>query len=460
MRKLPLVLFDVEGGRLVKRGHSRTIRGYTLTYKLKKKGPKLKVKNLHYYGRSGKRKHLNDIGEKRTSYNRYKQPQIQQANVDILIDIETTDFVHGKGVMLKYAMISPYPNTQYNIVKYPQFTGYIKRFTEMRTGRERIFYKGQYYFKYNIYLIEIFPLNVKEHTIEPLVLEYEDVMGKMVQISSVDIKPKISPKLDEVDLIGRTYIDIFEGKGNKYRSGSPVSVLFEIKGRGMLEIFNAPDVNGLEDYLEGVSVQDQVYRPGEAQKVFEYRFKFPEKGAYSGTISVNYLDTESDEIKNISKKISLDILPGKAERKKNALKNQFKNKELITFPVWLNSKFVVVIGCIALLFIIVYIFFQHFFNACYFALINTRWASKSVNANQLTYVIFFKKILDHFSIDGEYELKKVIHTLNINKTTETELINLIDSLRQNYYQNLNNKLEISRKVFFSLFFQLYQNRYS
>ena len=97
MRKLPLVLFDVEGGRLVKRGHSRTIRGYTLTYKLKKKGPKLKVKNLHYYGRSGKRKHLNDISEKRTSYNRYKQPQVQQANVDILIDIETTDFVHGKG---------------------------------------------------------------------------------------------------------------------------------------------------------------------------------------------------------------------------------------------------------------------------------------------------------------------------------------------------------------------------
>ena len=122
--RIPFVNFNLENSLLIRRSHSRTIRGYELSFLLKRTNPKknpVVVKDI-YWINSGK-KYV--MGTLRSSGVPNYPPQrnnsvpksMSSDDIKILTEVSTDKYFYGKGVVIKYSLISKSNYLDYKITK-------------------------------------------------------------------------------------------------------------------------------------------------------------------------------------------------------------------------------------------------------------------------------------------------------------------------------------------------------
>lgn len=344
--RIPFVNFDIQNGMLVRRSHSRTIRGYELSFIIKKKNhnKQLVVENIIWIKNGVRRPissvdtHLKspsvDVGGAREIFNNSSQTKI-------LTEINSDLYYFQKGIIIKYSILSKSNYLDYKISKFPQFNGFIKRFREISSRSKQVFIDGEYWYQNPLYLVEIFPIDGKKLKIFPMSVELKK-FGRSIEIKSESFSPSIQKVFDEDVLYGDNEITLFPGEGNSYDANHPVSILVEISGNGLIENYEPVLSDNIKKYLVSKTIEKQSYGIPKAKKIINFRFSFPVKGSYSGSFSIKSFVSNKVITKN--KEFAFDILAPKATRK-------FLNeKRFIRIHDFLNiSAFVKTFGFILLL---------------------------------------------------------------------------------------------------------------
>ena len=108
--RIPLVNFEVDNGRLIRRSHSLGPRGYELTFLFNKTSIEpLKVYNIVWF-KNGRRKLIRDQLEvsKNIPRKRFKKkdPFFLQNKPQILMEVNKGSEIYGGSFVIKYSLIS------------------------------------------------------------------------------------------------------------------------------------------------------------------------------------------------------------------------------------------------------------------------------------------------------------------------------------------------------------------
>ena len=332
--RIPFVNFDVTNGYLVRRSHSRTIRGYELSFLLKKnnENAQMAIENIYWIKngvrrpitnlKSGIKSSVSDVPPKR------QRRKVISSDTKVLTEIDSDNFIYEKGIIIKYSILSKSNFLDYKISKFPQFTGFIKRFREISSRSKQVFIDGEYWYQNPLYLVEIFPIEGQSLGIIPMAVELKSY-GSTRIIESEKFEPKFKKAFQGNVLYGKNGITLFPGEGNTYDADHPVSILVEISGNGLIENYEPDLSENLKKYLVDKTIENQSYGIPSAKKVINYRFSFPNEGTYSGSFLMKYYDEKTKSIHSENKEFSFDILPPKKSRKFSYLSKRIKESSFL-----------------------------------------------------------------------------------------------------------------------------------
>ena len=335
--RIPFVNFDIQNGILIRRSHSRTIRGYELSFLLKKRNTKkqLIIENI-YWINNGRKQQINSLADSLNVPSVNPMPSKAndyfkaggQSSTKILTEIDNDYFLFNKGIIIKYSILSKSNFIDYKISKFPKFTGFIKRFREMSSRSKQIFLDGEYWYQTPLYLVEIFPMYGEELQVHPMAVELKK-LGRSYTVESEKFDPNVLKAFSEDVLFGENNINLYPGEGNTYDANHPVSILVEISGKGLIENYEPILNEDLKKFLIDKAIEKQNYGIPNAKKIINYRFRFPKEGSYNGSFSIKTFDEVSKKEVVKTKEFSFDILPPKLTRDFSYSKRLIKDFSLL-----------------------------------------------------------------------------------------------------------------------------------
>ena len=224
---------------------------------------------VHYYDDAWKSKLIYLPNSKNTE----NQKNVHNNVADILVEIDKKNIRYGEGVLVKYSLVSKQSYLNYRISKFPSYDGFVKRFLDPGNVTKPIRENGVVKYITPLYLVELFPLRgVKKNINDMEIIVNENSNAEFVLKS---INPKFIYKVDDnFDPFTNLKVEIPEdlNLGDDHRGRVDFNV--KVYGRGMLENLGAVKFSGEIIDSSKVTIVDQVYRPGFAQKVFKVSLKY------------------------------------------------------------------------------------------------------------------------------------------------------------------------------------------
>ena len=342
--RIPLVNFEIDNGRLIRRTHFLGPRGYELTFVFNKNSIKpLRIFNITWF-KNGRRNFVADQIEitkgmpskrfkKERKFSLLEKPQI-------LMEVNKGSEIFGGSFIIKYSLISKNSFVKYKISKFPQFDGYIKRFQELSSRSRPIVLDGESWYQSQLYLVEIFPVLGEAQVVYPIELEINK-LNKKYTLESEEFNPRIEISNKTFDLFGKNSLKLYPSEGDVFEAGLNVGIIVEVEGNGLLENFTPQISDNIKKFLVDKTIKKQNFRVGSGKKVFLYRFNFPKQGTYSGAFYFNNLNPKTKKVSTISKEFTFEILPKKisAPVKENLqeFKSFFINSRMIVWFLVLVS---------------------------------------------------------------------------------------------------------------------------
>jgi hypothetical protein len=223
--------------------------------------------NLKYFDNGWKNEKIKLITQ--TSNNVSMKSRI----VDILVEIDKQTIAYGDGVLIKYSLLSQKQYLNYRISKFPSYEGFVKRFVDPGNSTRPIVDGGVRKFITPLYYVELFPLNNRKKIVYDMEIIFNE--NTPVEYKIVSVKPN----LKFVEKPGK---DFFKDVNVKYPPNFNLNEIvgknktFEIKifGKGMLESLNDLVFKGSIIDKQNITLVDQKYRPGFAEKTFKVKLRF------------------------------------------------------------------------------------------------------------------------------------------------------------------------------------------
>ena len=194
-------------------------------------------------------------------------------DTDILVEIDKQTVAYGDGVLIKYSLLSQKQYLNYRISKFPSYEGFVKRFVDPGNATRPIIDGGVRKFITPLYYVELFPLNNRKKIVYDMEIIFNE--HTPVEYKIVSVKPNLK-------FIEKPGKDFFKDVKVKYPPNFNLNEIvernktFEIKifGKGMLESLNDLVFKGSIIDKQDITLVDQKYRPGFAEKTFKVKLSF------------------------------------------------------------------------------------------------------------------------------------------------------------------------------------------
>ena len=201
----------------------------------------------------------------------------------------------GESIVVQYYLYNKIRIANFDVKKFPKLDNMIKRFHDIRKGSERIQYKGEMFERRLLYTQQVYsekPGNIKIDPIRLNVHYYKtsgdrgafgnfgfglrntstrSVSSKSIQIPIKPLDPSSLPT-GFTGLIEDHEFNITFNK-TKFLANEPVEIKLSVKGKGALELFEAPKILTDSSFEEFEATSDlQVNQDFTATKTFEYTY--------------------------------------------------------------------------------------------------------------------------------------------------------------------------------------------
>lgn len=347
----------------------------------------------------------------------------EDLNADILVEIDKQKVRYGEGVVVKYSLISKQSYLNYRISKFPAYEGFLKRFLDPGNFTKPIKENGVVKYLTPLYFVELFPMeNVDKKILDMEIVVNENSANEYFLKS---INPNFTYFSDNsFDPYSDINVEMPNNLNLDNEDNNFVEFKVKIHGRGMLENITTLDFSGDIISKSLVTLIDQKYRPGYAEKIFKIRlFYYLNK---SGQIKLGFGG-------KVRRAFQIDSFVGKT------IKNDYLNLEnkllfsLINFPKYI------------LYFIFIFTLISFIFP---FWIINQIKVSVHLIKLYLSGIFpisSYESLIRHVFLSEKYGFYFIQNLGNLNpKTNELKLIlRKINLILNNYGKNDKNIVKLS-----------------
>ena len=246
---------------------------------------------------------------------------------DVFMEAEAskTKVYIGEGIDVNYYLYYKGAVGGADVKEFPKLNKFIKRFHRINLPPESVQYRGQILRRQLAYSARLYPEKVGSAVLDPMKMSIQIVENqyggfgfgtqtyKNRDIASPTIDVEVLPLPSEgvpssfTGLVGEHQFSLNVPK-NKFLINEPIEIKLEVRGKGALENFDAPEIFS-DKNLEQFDTKSEVTELGnqEAKKIFEYTLlaRGPVEIA-ARELALAYFDPASG--KYIEKKISIPSL--------------------------------------------------------------------------------------------------------------------------------------------------------
>ena len=184
-------------------------------------------------------------------------------NIMAIAEVDKEEVFVGESILVRYYLYNRVTVNTTDIRKFPKLDKFLKRYHQERMRAEKVRYNGEIYTRRVLYTAQLFADKPGDFKIDPISLKVQYYpnrantysglglgLGLRKQMSStVSSKPiVIKVKALPVDnmpkyftgLVGKHDFTLTQNK-NKFLVNDPIELKFTVKGKGALELFQAPN---------------------------------------------------------------------------------------------------------------------------------------------------------------------------------------------------------------------------
>lgn len=251
----------------------------------------------------------------------------------ILVAVPSKSKVYvGEGFDINYYYYFNNNTANYDVKKYPQLNGFLKRFRNTTNQVASVEYDGRVYKRLRMYSARLFGEKSGKYKIDPLSVSVDyiesqrgrssfgifgrrkskSLRSKKIEIEVMDLPTKGIPESFS-GLVGEHEFKLIMNK-NKYLVNEAIEAKLEVTGLGALEKFDAPKLFEHENLEEFDTKSElETLTVIKSKKIFEYTYLA--RGAFDlkkREFEVSYFDPEEKVYKKKNIEINPLIVSGKA----------------------------------------------------------------------------------------------------------------------------------------------------
>ena len=193
-------------------------------------------------------------------------------NIMAVAEVDKEEAFVGESILVRYYLYNRVTVNTTDIKKFPKLNKFLKRYHQERMTAQKVRYNGEIYTRRVLYTAQLFADKAGDYKIDPITLRvqyypnrsntYSNLgigLGLRKQMSSTVTSKPIRIKVKKLPvanmpkyftgLVGKHEFSLTQNK-NKFLVNDPIELKFTVKGKGALELFEAPN------FLDNPSIEE------------------------------------------------------------------------------------------------------------------------------------------------------------------------------------------------------------
>lgn len=403
-------------------------------------------------------------------------------SVMAVAEVDKEEAFVGESILVRYYLYNRVTVNTTDIKKFPKLNKFLKRYHQERITAQKVRYNGEIYTRRIIYTAQLFADRAGDFKIDPITLRVQYYpnransysgfgigLGLRRQMSTTVTSKPILIKVKKLPvatmpkyftgLVGKHEFVLTQNK-NKFLVNEPIELKFSVKGKGALELFEAPnflDNPAIEEF--DTSSDLVVANDFSATKTFNITHLGRDSVRIPETkIPLSYFDPEKKEYVTVNVDLKAIIVagseqyvpskenkrPGQGIKRKNIPTPKVENRNLtpiykLTNSYIYNSKYINFILLLILLILSGFGILKYIKN------------NKNKEDDLIKEIkkegADFGRLHELISRLGEgHDMREIIEQSQLNRETKDSFIKLIDRCEKDYAKNgVSKKYKIKPK---------------
>lgn len=427
-----------------------------------------------------------DINGEQINHKNIRIPILKTAkkpkNIMAIAEVDKEEAFVGESILVRYYLYNRVTVNTTDIKKFPKLDKFLKRYHQERMVAQKVRYNGEIYTRRVLYTAQLFADKAGNFKIDPITLKIQYYPNRANSYSSLGIglglrrqmsttvtsKPiKIRIKKLPVDtmppnftgLVGKHEFKLTQNK-NKFLVNDPIELNFSVKGKGALELFEAPN------FLDNPAIEEfdatsdlTIANDFTATKTFKITHlgraavKIPETKiplSYFDPETLKYI-TEYVELKPILVAGSGQFVPSRENKRPQIKKGPIKSpiprtlKRNLTPIYKLSNSYIYSSKYINMILIVIFLIASGFGITKY---LNNKVAKENDLIKEIkSDGADFGRLYSLISLLGNgHDMRDILDNSQLDKITKKVLLNLVDKCEKDYAKNgISKKYKIKSK---------------
>jgi hypothetical protein len=391
-------------------------------------------------------------------------------------DISSTEVFVGQSVEVKYYLYHAVPLQEFQIDKYAKLDKFLKRFHQDSNQAERVEYNGKIYTRRIVYTAQLFPMEIGEFEIDPMVFTVRYSEGRADPFGSIFSSPSVRKSISSrpvkiitkplpsssvpknfTGLVGKHSFEI-ELNRTKFLVNEPIEMKFKVRGPGALEVYESPlfiDNDGIEGFVansdlsfdssfKGTKTFDLTYLPRKSINLSKKEIAL----SYFDPVSEQYL-TETIVIPDlvVLQTQAEDFLKTSESKKDVSDENEKSiNVERQFFKFYFINIYMIMAQKIGFFLVVLLLFVSCIFIFLYFN------KKRKYKIDIDDYII--ENGIDYYSLMQLFEgrghqgpLYSTLKSLHLSSEVELYWLQVLEKIEKNFMNKINEKIKIDKVKF-------------